>query len=161
MLKTLTPPTFNVLSPESFHKNLKLRPLPLLQSNSSFPFKNSTAATAHPELAHSRLNQNRNGDKCSWHGSENILVPLRLPIEVLILIPEPKSSLESHPPPLDSREPPPIPRKKATIVFRSKAVGKTDQGDTKPKSSPSISNARLLEALHFSTAKFHRKGTND
>lgn len=53
---------------------------------------------------------------------------------MLILIPEPKSSLESHPPPLDSREPPPIPRKKATIVFRSKAVGKTDKGT--PNQSP-------------------------
>lgn len=51
---------------------------------------------------------------------------------MLILIPELKSSLESHPPPLDSLEPPPIPRKKATIVFKSEAVGKTEQGNTKP-----------------------------
>lgn len=50
---------------------------------------------------------------------------------MLILIPELKSSLDSHPPPLDSLEPPPIPRKKATIVFKSEAVGKTEQGNTK------------------------------
>lgn len=64
---------------------------------------------------------------------------------MLILIPELKSSLESHPPPLDSLEPPPIPRKKATIVFKSEAVGKTEQGNTKPMFQSFNTQIMLLE----------------
>lgn len=79
---------------------------------------------------------------------------------MLILIPELKSSLESHPPPLDSREPPPIPRKKATIVFRSEAVGKTDQGNTKPKfQSFNIQSHAAGKSFCFGTTKFHCIGT--
>lgn len=80
---------------------------------------------------------------------------------MLILIPELKSSLESHPPPLDSLEPPPIPRKKATIVFKSEAEGKTEQGNTKPMfQSFNIQSYAAGKSFSFGTTKFRCTGTN-